>query len=334
MITSTHNSRLKELRKLHRRRERERSGLFLAEGEDLVAAAIAAGRPAVQGYRLAGTAIGGAGFDDVDRSALASVSALGSGTRAIGVYEQRYAEPVGPLCVYLHGVADPGNVGTVLRSALAFGASSVALGPGCADPHSPKAVRASMGAVFAVSLARVSDVGQLPGERCALVAGAGEPIWRVGEDVANGLSHARAWGGASEDDQAHANQAHVRHRSHARTHGAPPNEHGRPALTLLVGAEREGLPSELVEACERVAHIPIASESLNAAMAATVALYEMTRPSTRLTDRGAHQSQETLASDRSRETRADGASPRSGQHPRSGQPGLRPAAPPSRVPKS
>ncbi len=279
MITSTHNARLKELRKLHRRRERERSGLFLAEGEDLVAAAITAGRPAVQGYRLAGTAIGGTGFDDVDQNALASVSTLGSGTRAIGVYEQRYVEPVGPLCVYLHGVADPGNVGTVLRSALAFGASSVALGPDCADPHSPKAVRASMGAVFAVSLARVSDVEQLPGERCALVAGAGEPIWQVGEDVANGLSHARA-------------------------QGAPQNEDGRPALTLLVGAEREGLPSELVEACERVAHIPIASESLNAAMAATVALYEMTRRATRLTDRGAR-----LA-------------------------GLRPAAPPSRVPKS
>ncbi len=277
MITSTHNSRLKELRKLHRRRERERSGLFLAEGEDLVAAAITAGRPAVQGYRLAGTVIGGAGFDDVDQNALASVSALGSGTRAIGVYEQRYTEAVGPLCVYLHGVADPGNVGTVLRSALAFGASSVALGPGCADPHSPKAVRASMGALFAVSLARVSDVEQLPGERCALVVGTGEPIWQVGEDVANGLSHARTRGGVSEDDQAHPDQA-----SHARAQEAPQNEDDRPALTLLVGAEREGLPSELVEACERVAHIPIASESLNAAMAATVALYEMTRPSNRV----------------------------------------------------
>jgi RNA methyltransferase, TrmH family len=259
MITSTHNTRLKELRKLHRRRERERSGLFLAEGEDLVAAAMAAGRPVVQGYRLAGTAIGGAGFEDVDQSALASVSALGSGTRAIGVYEQRFGEPVGPLCVYLHGVADPGNVGTVLRGALAFGASCVALGPGCADPHSPKAVRASMGAIFAVALARVSEVSELPGQRCALVAGAGEPIWRVGEDIANGVPHAR---------------------SPAR--GVPPNEAHARTLTLLVGAEREGLPAELVQACERVAHIPIAAESLNAAMAATVALYEMGRPSTRV----------------------------------------------------
>jgi TrmH family RNA methyltransferase len=239
VITSPHNAGLKELRKLHRRRERDRSSLFLAEGEDLIAAAIAAERPAVQGYRAAGTAIGGAVFHDVDPSVLLSVSTLGSGTRAIGVYEQRFTQPAGPLCVYLHGVSDPGNVGAVLRSALAFGAACVALGPGCADPHSPKAVRASMGAIFAVKLARVEHVGELPRERVALVAGEGEPLWRVCDLE-------------------------------------------QPAATLLVGAEREGLPREVVEACEHVAHIPIVSESLNAAMAATVALYEMTRPSTRV----------------------------------------------------
>ena len=238
-ITAHQNPKLKELRKLHRRRERDRSGLFLAEGEDLIAAAVAAGRPAVRGFRAAGSAIGGEGFEDVEPLVLSSVSTLGSGTRAIGVYEQRFVQPAGPLCVYLHGVADPGNVGAVLRSALAFGASSVALGPGCADPHSPKAVRASMGAIFQMDVARAREVGELPGERYALVAGRGESLWRVGE-------------------------------------------HKPATLTLLVGAEREGLPEELVGACEQVVHIPIASESLNAAMAATVALYEMTRPSTRV----------------------------------------------------
>ena len=236
-ITSSHNPRLKDLRRLQRRRERERSGLFLAEGEDLIEAAAAAGRPAVAGYRAAGATIGGADFEDVEPSVLDGFSTLGSGTRAIGVYEQRWGEPAGPVCVYLHGVGDPGNVGTVLRSALAFGASCVALGPGCADPHSPKAVRASMGAIFEVGLARVSDATKLPGERIALVARAGVPIRELADS--------------------------------------------RP-LTLLVGAEREGLPDELVAACEHVAHIPIASESLNAAMAATVALYEMTRPSSRV----------------------------------------------------
>jgi TrmH family RNA methyltransferase len=235
-ITSPENPRLKALRRLQKRRERERSGRFLAEGEDLIAAAERAGRPALEGYRLAGSGLGGDGFHDVELPALKAVSMLGSGTRVIGVYEQSWGEPHGPLCLYLHGVGDPGNVGTVLRGAQAFGAGCVAFGPGCADPHSPKAVRASMGAIFAVKLARVSEVGELPGQRIALVADAKESLRSQHDD------------GAATG-----------------------------AVTLLVGAEREGLPPAVVAACDRVARIPIASESLNAAMAATVALYEMTR---------------------------------------------------------
>jgi TrmH family RNA methyltransferase len=278
-ITSSHNPRLKELRKLQRRRERERSGRFLAEGEDLVDAAIAAGRPAFAGYRLVGTAIGGGDFEDVEASVMAGLSTLGSGTRAIGVYEQRFVKPAGPLCVYLHGVGDPGNVGAVLRSSLAFGASCVALGPGCADPHSPKAVRASMGAIFAVKLARVGDVGELPGTRVALVAGGGEPIWSVRSGAGDDVQDARGDIGGADDRNARDNPTNAMARAHLG--GIAADE--RPAsLTLLVGAEREGLPDEVVMACDRVAHIPISSESLNAAMAATVALYEMTRPSTRV----------------------------------------------------
>ncbi|HEY2632418.1 MAG TPA: RNA methyltransferase [Solirubrobacteraceae bacterium] len=266
-ISSQQNPRIKELRKLQRSRDRARTGLFIAEGEDLIAAAIAAGRPAVEGFRLAGTAIGGPGFEDVEGDVLASVSTLGSGTRAIGVYEQRFSDPVGPLCVYLHGVSDPGNVGTILRSALAFGASSVALGPGCADPHSPKAVRAGMGAIFAVPIARVEGVGELPGARVALVAHAGNPLASVVEALAGGpgggaLSGSGATGGNAACDV--------------------PASAGVAAVTLCVGAEREGLPEEVVAGCDHVANIPIASESLNAAMAATVALYEMTRRSTRV----------------------------------------------------
>ena len=235
-IASPQNPRLKALRRLAKKSERERSGMFLVEGEDLIAAAGNAGRPALEGYRLAGSGLGEESFHDVEPQALAAVSTLGSGTRLIAVYEQRWSEPAGPLCVYLHGVRDPGNVGTVLRGAQAFGADCVALGPDCADPHSPKAVRASMGAIFAVNLARVPGPGELPGERVALVAGAQQA-----------LRGSRA---------AHAPVSPV---------------------TLLVGAEREGLPAAVIEACDRVARIPIASESLNAAMAATVALYEMTR---------------------------------------------------------
>jgi RNA methyltransferase, TrmH family len=244
IIESPQNPRLKELKRLATRRERRRSGRFMVEGEDLVHAAREAGRAAVDGFRVAGSDLGEPGFHDVEPGLLRSVSTLGSGARVIGVYEQAWSDPVGPLCVYLHGVGDPGNVGTVLRSAQAFGASCVALGPGCADPHSPKAARASMGAIFSVSLAHVSDVGELPGERVALVADAA--------DVLRGAAPAAETG----DGAAAAPTA---------------------ALTLLVGSERYGLPEEVIAACERSARIPIASESLNAAMAATVALYEVTR---------------------------------------------------------
>jgi TrmH family RNA methyltransferase len=235
-IASPRNPHLKSLRALHGKRARERSASFAAEGEDLIAAAQRAGRPALEGYRVAGSGLGGEGFADVEPAALAAVSTLGSGTRVIGVYEQRWSEPSGPLCIYLHGVADPGNVGTVLRAAEAFGAACVALGPGCADPHAPKAVRASMGAIFAVALARVTDVRELPGERVALVAHRGSPLPGLGVAVADA-----------------------------------------PALSLLIGAERQGLPEEVLAACERVVQIPIASDSINAAMAACVALYELSR---------------------------------------------------------
>jgi len=238
-ITSPHNDRLKEIRKLARRRERALTGRFVAEGEDLLAAADAAGWPALERYCAAGSGLGGRDWVEVEPELLARASQLGSGTRALGVYAQRWAEaPTGPLCVALHGIADPGNVGTILRSALAFGANSVALGPDCADPYGSKAVRASMGALFAVPLARYERVAQLPGMTVALDAHAQEPIAEL----------AAAGGPAAGG-----------------------------ALTLLVGAERAGLPDDVLAACDRVMRIPIHSESLNAAMAATVALYEVAR---------------------------------------------------------
>jgi TrmH family RNA methyltransferase len=238
-IASAKNPRLKALRRLHRRRDRERTGTFLAEGEDLVGAAKRAGWRPLEGYRLAGTGIGGAAFHDVDRELLAGASTLGSGTRVIGVYEQRWSVPAGPLCIYLHGLRDPGNVGTIIRSAHAFGAGCVALGPDCADPYGPKAVRASMGAVFTVPLARAGALGELPGELLALSADAAEELRGPLQEIA-------------------------------------------PTLTLLVGSERTGLPAEVLDACPRQARITIAGDSLNAAMAATVALYELTRKPSRV----------------------------------------------------
>jgi TrmH family RNA methyltransferase len=228
-ITSPNNEQLKEIRKLAGRKWRDKLRQFVAEGEDLLDAADAAGWEPLA--RLVAEDSGLAG-EPVKPHLLAQVSQLGSGTRAMAVYGQRWAPaPTGPLCIALWGVNDPGNVGTVLRSALAFGASSVALGPGTADPYGHKAVRASMGALFAVPLARVREPGELPGRRVALVAGQGVPL-----------------------------------------HELAPGD-----MTFVVGAEREGLPDAVVAACDELAHIPIAFESLNAATAATVAMYETTR---------------------------------------------------------
>jgi TrmH family RNA methyltransferase len=234
-ITSSHNQRLREIRKLRmRRRAREQAARFVAEGEDLLAAADAAGWEPVERYCAAGSGLGGI---EVEPKVLAKASGLASGTRALAVYEERWATvPPGPLCVYLHGVHDPGNVGAILRSAAAFGAACIALGPGSADPFGPKAVRASMGAVFTVPLARVAELAELPGMKIALVSEQGIE-----------LSQAEHGPGADR------------------------------ALTLMIGSEREGLPEPIVQAADVTAHIPIRIHSLNAAMAATVALYEVTR---------------------------------------------------------
>ncbi|MEA2346842.1 MAG: methyltransferase, TrmH family [Thermoleophilaceae bacterium] len=223
MITSPDNEQLKTIRKLAQKKERARTGLFVAEGEDLVDAAAAAGlRPEI--LLRSG--------EDVEPALLDKVSALGSGARVIGVYAQRWTEPAGDLCVYLHGVGDPGNVGAVIRSAHALCDGPVILGPGCADPYSPKAVRASMGSVFARPPAKAA-FEDLAGTLVALDSGGQTPLASV--EVS-----------------------------------AP--------VVLCLGAEREGLPPALVERAAVSASIPIREhgpESLNVAMAATVALYDL-----------------------------------------------------------
>jgi TrmH family RNA methyltransferase len=166
MITSPHNEKLKLIRKLADAKHRDREGLFFTEGEDLLEAGLAAGRTPAAVLVAAGTGIDG---EEVEPALLDAVSALGSGTRVIALWEREWAEGVGAPCVYLHGVGDPGNVGAVIRSADALAGGSVVLGPGTADPHSPKAVRASMGSVFGVALAH-GDVRATPAPRLALVA--------------------------------------------------------------------------------------------------------------------------------------------------------------------
>lgn len=172
MIESPHNEKLKLVRKLRNRKYREREAAFATEGEDLVAAGLAAGAEPRFLLTVAGSGLGG---EEVAPELLAEVSTLGSGTRAIAVWPQRWAEPGGSPCIYLHGVGDPGNIGTILRTAHALLDGPVVLGPDCADPFSPKAVRASMGSIFAQPVAR-AEVADTPAPRVALVAHGGEGV--------------------------------------------------------------------------------------------------------------------------------------------------------------
>ncbi len=222
MITASDNSQLKLIRKLARKKARDEAGLFVAEGDDLVAAAAAVGwEPEVLLWS----------GQDVEPELLDRVSQLGSGTRVIGVYRQRWAEPGGHLSVALHGVGDPGNVGTVIRSAHALADGPVIIAAGTADPFGPKSVRASMGSLFARPPAR----GVPTGTTVALDGSAADTLGEVADTVDG-------------------------------------------PVTLLLGAEREGLPPDVVESADVRARIPLrpdGPESLNAAMAATLALYVM-----------------------------------------------------------
>jgi TrmH family RNA methyltransferase len=169
----------------------------------------------------------------VEPELLVAVSSLGSGTRAIAVWPQQWAEPGGSPCLYLHGVGDPGNVGTIVRTAHALLDGTVVLGPGCADPFSPKAVRASMGSIFGQPVAR-GAVAETPAPRAALIAHDGAGL-------------------ASLDS----------------------------AATLCLGAEREGLPDEVLAACDFRVTIPLragGAESLNVAAVAAICAERISSP--------------------------------------------------------
>jgi RNA methyltransferase, TrmH family len=223
MITSPANPRLKLVRRLQSRRQRDKLRLFVAEGEDLADAARSAGIEPVD-VLVAG--------ESVAPELLAEVSTLAHPPRVIGVYRRddlpRFEQR--PVSLALWHVADPGNVGTLVRTADAFGAS-VGLSPGCADPTGPKALRASAGAIFRVPLGGFDEPA---GRRVSLVVHEGVPLAEL-----------------------------------------EPAER----TVYVLGAEREGLPGEVVAACDAVASIPIAptAESLNVAVAGAIALYEWSR---------------------------------------------------------
>jgi TrmH family RNA methyltransferase len=165
VIVSKDNDRLKLVRKLHDKRWRDKLGLFFVEGEDAVAAAT--GTP-VDVLRAE---------ENVDPVLLAAVASTPHAPRVIGVYRRADLPAWEPrdATLALWRLADPGNVGTLIRTAEAFGAA-VALSDGCADPTSPKALRASSGSIWHVPLA---SWGELDGRRIALVAHDGVPLRSV-----------------------------------------------------------------------------------------------------------------------------------------------------------
>jgi RNA methyltransferase, TrmH family len=165
LITSPRNETLKLVRKLHSRRWRDKLGLFVAEGEDLVDAAFEAGIEPVE-LLVAG--------ETVAPELLAQISTLPHPARVIGVFrrEDLPAFDQRPVALSLWRIGDPGNVGTLIRTADAFGAA-VELSVGCADPTGPKALRASAGALFRV------PVGEPAGQRIGLLAHGAKPLGEV-----------------------------------------------------------------------------------------------------------------------------------------------------------
>lgn len=218
MITSRDNETLKLVRKLlGQRKHRDETGLFAAEGDDLVEAACDAG---IEPVHLL------AAGETVEADLLARLSTLPHPPRVIAVY-RRADLPAGArdVCLALWRLSDPGNVGTLLRTADAFGAC-VALSEESADPLSPKALRASVGAIFRVPLVAWDE---RPGRCLALEAHGGTPLPDV--DLA-------------------------------------------PPVTVLLGAERAGLPEELATNCCKVTiPLPGGAESLNVAAAGAIALH-------------------------------------------------------------
>jgi TrmH family RNA methyltransferase len=165
--------------------------------------------------------------ENVEPALLAEVSTLAHPPRVVGVFRRREQAGTADVTLALWRVRDPGNVGTLVRSADAFGAG-VMLSDGCADPYGPKALRAAMGSTFRVPLLDFA-----PSNAVALVADGGDPLGEV-------------------DLERYS--------------------------TFVLGAERQGLPDDVLERCDARATIPVRGvESLNVAMAGTIALYERRR---------------------------------------------------------
>jgi RNA methyltransferase, TrmH family len=177
LITSRANSHVKAARALGEAKQRKRTGLFLDEGEDSLRAALAAGIAPVEAFvdddlgsdRIAEElAAAGTKVLRCATEVMAALSSLSHTSRAVGVLRAGdlplliAGSPASEVGLHLHGVSDPGNLGTLLRSAQGFGPAHVALANGSADPLSPRAVRAGMGAVYSVPVLLLDEAPLLP----------------------------------------------------------------------------------------------------------------------------------------------------------------------------
>ena len=249
---------LTTIRDLHRRKGRERRGLALAEGVRLVEEMLASGvacKGVVVAPSLGSTprglqleqrlAAAGVVIEAISDVELAGAAATEHPQGVVAVYQPRSwslaecaARPRCPMVV-LDGVQDPGNVGAIARTALAFGASGLVALPGTADLTNPKTVRGAMGALFHLPACHAAEA-----ELLALLTGGGVALWAMtmtGEPLA----------------------------------GDPPSG----PLALLLGNEGAGIRPELLSCAARQVSVPIApaAESLNVAVAAGIALYQVTR---------------------------------------------------------
>lgn len=255
IVTSLQNERVKATRALHMRKAREESGLFLAEGlkfaveamelgfapRTVMYAAETADHPLLK--RLLGYARGHGGDAlQVTRDILAKVSRKENPQTVVSTYAQRWTpltelDPArAQVWVALAAVRDPGNLGTIIRTADAAGCGGVVLVGDTCDPWSVEAVRATMGSVFAVPLFRATDAAFLD--------------WR------------RGWPGAVVGTLLTATHDH---------RGA---DYRRPTL-LLMGNEAQGLSPELAAACDTAVKIPMRgrADSLNLAVATGIMIY-------------------------------------------------------------
>ncbi len=264
-ITSLQNERVKLIRSLEMRKARRETGLFAAEGASVLVTAREAGwRPRMLAF-LAGSAQSGvprglvawaeaAGAEclEVSQAVLAKLAAKDNPQTMLGVFEQRWApEPQAAAVAQdatwlaLEEIRDPGNLGTILRTADAVGAGGVILIGNAVDPYARESVRASMGSIFNVGLVRMSAE-----QFRALAAG-----W-PGDVVGTHLEAAHDFREAS---------------------------YRAPAL-LVMGSEGPGLSPQLAAACSRLVKIPMTGrlDSLNLAVATALMLYEIRRDRLRL----------------------------------------------------